>query len=103
MDLFAWTFPENPFQWVYADLDNLQLQYHRLEHITRGANQAPNDCNPENILRELVNRTDRKDFDQARKELNQDKTENVHLNAQVSAMALELSHKSDEIRKYHAE
>ena len=34
VDLSAWTFPETPFQRVYADLENLQLQYHRLEHIT---------------------------------------------------------------------
>ena len=31
------------------------------------------------------------------------KTENAHLNALVSAMAHELSQKSEEIRKYHAE
>ena len=31
------------------------------------------------------------------------KTENAHLNAQVAAMAQELSQKSEEIRKYHAE
>ena len=33
---------------------NLQLQYHRFEHITRGVNQALNDCGPGNILRELA-------------------------------------------------
>ena len=103
MDLSTWTFPKNPFQRVYADLDNLQLQYHRLEHITRGANQALNDCGPGNILRELVNRADRKELDQARKELDQVKTENAHLNAQLSAMSQELNRKSEEIRKHHAE
>lgn len=30
------------------------------------------------------------------------KTENAHLNAQVTAMAQEQSQKSEEIRKYHA-
>ena len=60
VDLSAWTFSENPFQRVYADLDNLQLQYHRLEHITRGANHALNDCGPGNILRSwLTGRTGR--------------------------------------------
>ena len=29
--------------------------------------------------------------------------ENAHLNAQVAAMAQELSQKNEEIRKYHAE
>ena len=38
VDLSAWTFPEALFQRVYADLKNLQLQYHRLEHITRRVN-----------------------------------------------------------------
>ena len=103
MDLSTWTIPENPFQRVYADLDNLQLQYHRLEHITRGANQVLNDCGPGNILRELANRADRKELDQAKRELEQVKTENAHLNAQVSAMAQELSRKNEEIRKYHVE
>ena len=74
VDLSAWTYPENPFQQVYADLDNLQLQYHQLEHITHGVNQALNECSPENILRELANRADRKELDQARKELDQVKT-----------------------------
>ena len=69
VDLSAWTFSKNSFQRVYADLDNLQLQYHRLEHITRGANLALNDCGPKNILRELANRADRKELDQSRKEL----------------------------------
>jgi broad-specificity NMP kinase len=37
------------------------------------------------------------------KELEQVKTEKTHLTAQVVAMAHELSQKSEEIRKYHAE
>ena len=55
------------------------------------------------ILRELAKRADRKELDQAKKELEQVKKENAHLNAQVSAMAQELSQKSEENRKYHAE
>ena len=88
---------------MYDDLADLQTQYYRLEHITRGANQALNDCGPGNILQKLAKRTDRKEFDQAKKELDQVKTKNAHLTAQVSAMAQELSRKSEEIQKYHAE
>jgi hypothetical protein len=51
----------------------------------------------------LAKRADWKELDQAKKELNQVKTENAHLHAQVAAMAQELSQKSEEIRKYHAE
>ena len=50
VDLFVCTFLKNPFQRVYADLDNLQLQYHRLEHITKGVNKTLNNCGPGNIL-----------------------------------------------------
>ena len=103
VDLSTWTFPESPFQRVYADLDNLQLQYHRLEHITRGVNQALDDCGPGNILRELANRADRKELDLAKEELDRVNTENAHLNAQVSAMLQELNRKTDEIRNHHAE
>ena len=85
------------------DLTELQTQYYRLEHITRGANQALDDCGTGNILRELTKRADRKELDQAKRELEQVKTENAHLNAQVSSMAQELSRKNEEIRKYHAE
>ena len=38
------------------------------------------DCGPKNILRELAKRADRKELDQAKKE-------NAHLNAQVATMA----------------
>ena len=62
-----------------------------------------NDCGPGNILRELAKGADRKELDQAKKALEQVKTENAHLNAQVSAMAQELSQNSEEIQKYHAE
>ena len=74
-----------------------------MENITRGANQTLNDCGPENILRELARKADRKQLDHAKKELDQVKTGNVHMNAQVAALAQELSQKSEEIRKYHAE
>ena len=66
---------------MYADLDNLQLQYHRLEHITREVNQALNNCGPGNVLRELANKGDRKELDQVKKELHRVSTQNAHLNA----------------------
>ena len=103
MDLPTWEFPENPFQRVFDDLTDLQTQYYRLDHITRGANHALNNCGPGNILRELAKTADRKELDVAKKKLDQVKTENAHLNAQVAAMAQELSQKSEKIRKYHAE
>ena len=81
VDLSAWTFPKAPFQKVYADSENLQLQYHRLEHITRGVNHALNDCGPGNILRELANTADRRELVLAKKELDRVNTENAHLNA----------------------
>ena len=77
-------------------MEELQHQYSRLEHIARGANQALDNCGPGNILQELAKRADRQ-------ELKQVKSKNAHLTAQVAAMAQELSQKSEEIRKYHAE
>ena len=70
VDLSTWQFPENPFQRVFADLSDLQTQYYRLEHITRGANQALNDCGPGNILRVLVKRADQKELHQANESSN---------------------------------
>ena len=52
-----------------------------------------NDCGTENILRELTKRADRKELDEAKRELEQVKMKNAHLNAQVSSMAQELSRK----------
>ena len=69
VDLSTWEFPENPFQRLYDDLADLQTQYYRLEHFTRGANAALNDCGPGNILRELAKRADRKELDHAKREL----------------------------------
>ena len=75
-----------------------------------GSQQSPQRLRSRNKLRELADRADRKELDQAKKELDQAKadfervnTENAHLTAQVSAMSWELSRKTDEIRKHHAE
>ena len=66
---------------MYDVLTDLQTQYYRLEHITKGTNAALNNYNPGNILRELAQRADRKELDQVKRELEQVKTENAHLNA----------------------
>jgi hypothetical protein len=92
MDLPSWDFPDNPFKRVHDELDELQTQYHRLEHITKGASVALGGCGPGNILREIakradrkeldqVKRADRKELDQVKRELDQAKTENAHLHA----------------------
>jgi hypothetical protein len=103
VDLSSWDFPENPFKRVHDELDELQTQYHRLEHITKGASVALGGCGPGNILREIAKRTDRKELDQVKRELDQVRTDNAHLHAQMASMAEELGQKSEEIRKYHAE
>ena len=38
-------------------------------------------CGPDNILREIAKRADRKELDQVKRELDQAKTENAHLHA----------------------
>ena len=57
---------------------------------------AMDNCGPGNILRDLAKRADRKELEQL-------KTENAQLTAQVASMTQELSQKSKEIRKFHAE
>jgi hypothetical protein len=74
-----------------------------LEHITREASIALGGCGPGNILREIAKKVDRKELDQVKKELEQTQTDNAHLHSQMAAMAEELGHKSEEVRKYHAE
>ena len=96
MDLSAWEIMENPFKRVQEGMEDLQTQYSRLEHIARGTNQALDNCGPGNILREFAKRADMKELKQA-------KTEKTHMTARVAAMTQELSQKSEEIRKYHAE
>jgi hypothetical protein len=96
VDLSSWDFLENPFKIVHDELDELQTQYHRLEHITKGASVTLGGCGPKNILRKIAKRTNRKEMDQV-------KTDNAHLHAQMASMAEKLGQKSEEIRKYHAE
>ena len=103
MDPSAWDFPENPFKRAHDEPEELQTQYYRLEHITKGASLALGGCGPGNILREIAKRADRKELDQAKRELDQVRTKNAHLHAHVAAMSEELGQKSEEIRKYHAE
>jgi hypothetical protein len=102
-DLSSWDFPVNPFKRVHDKLEELQTQYYWLEHITKGASLALGGCGPINILREIAKKADWKELDQVKRELDQAKTENAHLHAQMASMLKELGQKSEEIRKYHAE
>ena len=95
MDLSAWDFLEAPFKRIHDELAELQTQYYRMEHITRGVNMALDNCGPGNFLRELAKRADRKELEQL-------KTEKAQLTAHVAAMTQDLNHKSEEIRKCHA-
>ena len=68
----------------------LQDQYFRMEHITRGVNQTLDNCGPRNILRELAKRTDWKQVETL-------ETEKAQLAAQVASMTQELTQKSKKI------
>jgi hypothetical protein len=104
VDLSSWDFPETPFKRVYEELDELQAQYYRLEHITKGASMALGGCGPGNIIREIAKRADfRKELEEVKREFDLAKMDNAHLHAQVASMAKELGQKNEEIRKYHAE
>ena len=83
MDPSAWNFLVNPFRRVQEGLEELQHQYTQLEHIARRANQALDNCGPGNIIQEITKRADRKELDQARKELNQVRNKNTLLQAQM--------------------
>ena len=73
-------------------MTELQKQYFRMEHITRGVNRALGNCGPGNILRELAKRTDRKQVETLETE-----------KGQLAAMTRKLAQKSEQIRKYQAE
>ena len=103
MDPSGWEIPDAPFKRIHDKLAELQTQYHRLEHNTKGASLALGGCGPGNILREIAKRADRKEQEQARRELDQARMDNAHLHSQMAAMSEELGRKSKEIRKYHAE
>jgi hypothetical protein len=64
---------------VRAKLNNLQNEYWRLEHITRGMSRVLGNCGPGNILRELTKKTDRSKVDAL-------ETEKAQLAAQVAPM-----------------
>jgi hypothetical protein len=93
-----------PFKQVYEELDELQAQYYRQEHITKGASTALGGCGPGNIIREITKREDaRKELEEVKQEFDLAKTHNAHLHAQVASIAKELGQNNEEIRKYHAE
>jgi hypothetical protein len=68
-----------------------------------GASTALGGCGPGNIIREIAKRTDWKELEQVKRELDLARTNNAHLHAQMASMAKELGQKNEEIRKYHAE
>jgi hypothetical protein len=76
--------PEAPFKRVRAKLTNLEIEYWRLEHITRGVSQALGNCNARNILRALARKMDRSKVDALKKE-------KAQLAAHVAAMTRELT------------
>ena len=79
IDLSTFKFPEAPFKRVRDELTELQNQYFRMKHITRGVNRALGNCGPGNILRKLAKRTDQKHVETL-------ETEKAQLAAQVAAM-----------------
>ena len=99
----GWEVPDALFKRVHDKLAVLQTQFHRLEHITRGASHALKGCGLGNILRETAKRANRKELEEAKRELDQARMDNAHLHAQMASMADELGQKSEEIRKYHTE
>ena len=90
VDPSGWEIPDAPFKRVHDELAELQTQFHRLEHITREASQALGGCGPGNILQEIAKRADRKELEQAKRELDQARMDNAHLHAQMAFMANEL-------------
>ena len=63
IDLLTFEFSEAPFKRVWDELTELQIQYFRMEHITRGVNRALGNYRPRNILRELAKQTNRKEVE----------------------------------------
>jgi hypothetical protein len=57
-----WVF-RNLFQTFEEEITNLQIQYFRLEHITRGVSKVFVNCGPKNILWELAKKTDQSKVD----------------------------------------
>ena len=49
-NLCSFEYMETPFKWVREELTDLQNQYFRLEHITRGVSRALDNYGPWNIL-----------------------------------------------------
>jgi hypothetical protein len=104
VDLSSWGLPENPFKQAYEELDKLQVQYYRLEYITKGASAVLGGCGPGNIIREIAKRTtSRQELEEVKRKFDLARADNAHLHAQVASMAAELGQKNEEIRKYHAE
>src|SRR6202161_2067797 len=71
VDASDWEIRDLPFQVTHDNLTEMQVEYHRLEVVVRGASQALGGCRPGNIIREINRRADRRELEQAKKELEQ--------------------------------
>ena len=69
VDASDWEIRDLPFQVTHDNLTEMQAEYHRLEFVVRGASQALGGCRPGNIIREINRRADRRELEQAKKEL----------------------------------
>lgn len=51
--LSSFEFSDEPFKRIREEMNQLQSQYARLEHVSRSACRLLNDYHPKNIIREL--------------------------------------------------
>ena len=89
--MMSFDFEDNPFQWVWEEMDQLQGQYSKLEFVTKGACKLLGDCRPTNICKEL------KKFQQ--KDTAALEATNVKLLSHVADLKVELAMKNEEIRQ----
>ena len=93
--LSTFEFPDEPFKRIREEIEQLQSQYARLEHITRGAGKLLNDCRPSQVLPELEKLVKKKEVEEL-------KEENTRLSGQVADLTQEVRVKSDEIRRMNS-
>ena len=51
--MISFDFEDDPFWWIQEEMDQLQVQYSKLEFITKGASKLLGDSKPGNITKEL--------------------------------------------------
>ena len=96
MVLSTFEYLEAPFKCIREEINELQNQYVRLEHITQGMSKALDNCRPKNTLWELAKKMDWSKVEAL-------ETKKAQLAAQVAAMTTKLVEKSEEIRRDHME